>query len=108
MMSRSGGTLIEMVVTLAVMAIVAAVATLALRPAASHPEPFHGHSERSEESAVRIAAARRAAIAQRHPVTLSLRRDGDSLLVTALPDGRVLADSGISLDPLTGAPVHAR
>jgi len=95
---RAGSTLLELVVVLAVLGIVAGVVGLS----------FRGAGRRQETRATRISAARRQALERRHPVTLYLGA-GDSLhVLTAFPDGRVVGDSALGIDPLTGRPHAAR
>ena len=90
-----GSTLLELIVTLAVMAVVAGVVALALRPRdAAHP------------AADPVVEARRAAIAARRPVTIDLVRDGRVFVLTALPDGGVIADADLGLDRFTGEKIH--
>ncbi|MDB4949025.1 MAG: hypothetical protein JWM27_1674 [Gemmatimonadetes bacterium] len=66
---------------------------------------FRGAGERPPETtASRVAAARRLALERRHPVTLHLGA-GDSLrTMTAFPDGRVVGDTALGVDALTGRP----
>ena len=99
MTPRSGSTLLELVVALAVLGITAGVAGVALR-AADRPDP-------AELRATRVAAARRAALEGRRAVPFTLAGGGPAGV--ALPDGRVLlADSALDVDPLTGRPRAAR
>jgi prepilin-type N-terminal cleavage/methylation domain-containing protein len=97
-MPRRGSTLIELVVTLAIMGLVAGMVTLALqRQSPPTVDPF-----------VRISAARHAALITRRPVTIDLVIDGALMVLTALPDGGVVADTSLHFDRLTGARLHAR
>ncbi|MGH7679632.1 MAG: pilus assembly FimT family protein [Gemmatimonadaceae bacterium] len=98
MMRRRGSTLVELLVTLVIMAIVASVATLVLGRPTSPPA--------SADDLLR--EARLAAINNRRPTTLAVNRNGQELILTALPDGGVVADSGLDVDRLTGEPRHAR
>lgn len=90
MTPRAGSTLVELIVTLAVMAIVAAAVALAL-PAKS-PAP----------NVDVIAAARREAIVSRRRVSVRVIVMGHAAALTANPDGSVVADSGIAIDRLSG------
>lgn len=98
MTARRGSTLVELIVTLVIMAIVASVVTLALKPRASS----------AQDTATRVAEARRTALAQRRAVTITLVLDRTPVSLTALPDGGVVADSSLRLDRLTGEGIDAR
>ena len=91
--SSSGTTLLELLVTLTLMTILSTIAALASRqtavPAIDSPE-------------LRIGNARRAALASGQPVSLLIEASGAPRMVTALPDGRLLADTGLHIDRLTG------
>ena len=93
--STTGSTLIELVVVLAILGIMASVVALS----------FRGAGEREKDTPkLRIAAARREALEKRHAVTVSIAV-GDSLReLTAFPDGRVVGDTLLGIDPLTGRP----
>jgi prepilin-type N-terminal cleavage/methylation domain-containing protein len=87
-----GSTLIELVVALAIVALSASLATVAFRREAA-----------GRTRAERIEAARQQALEMRRPVGFS--PDSGATRMLALPDGRVLGDSGASaVDPLTGRP----
>ncbi|HEY0014676.1 MAG TPA: prepilin-type N-terminal cleavage/methylation domain-containing protein [Longimicrobium sp.] len=95
--SRTGFTLVELMVVLVILGIMAGVAGLAARSL-----------ERTDPAAERagtIADARRRALQTRRPVTLSVRMGGDSVgRLVAFPDGSVRGDSALGLDVLTGRP----
>jgi prepilin-type N-terminal cleavage/methylation domain-containing protein len=91
-MNRHGVTLVELIVVLAIVAVIAGVTTLAFRRADLGPTvaPW-----------VRtVAAARRTAIDSNRVVTITLSVDATPHAVTALPDGSVVTD--LPLDRLTG------
>lgn len=96
--SRAGATLLELVVTLAILAVAAAVVVPALRRAADAPPTLND----------RVAAARRDALEHGRAVTVQLRDSAGAHLLTAFPDGRVVADTGMALDPLNGRPRAGR
>ncbi|HWG53380.1 MAG TPA: prepilin-type N-terminal cleavage/methylation domain-containing protein [Gemmatimonadaceae bacterium] len=79
-----GVTLLELLVTLALLGLIAGVTGLSLRatPTSTPLTP----------TAARVAAARDAALRSGHPVTEMLRESTFVHSVTALPDGRVLTD----------------
>lgn len=92
---RRGFTLLELIVVVALVAILAGVAVTAggwSRPAVSV----------GSATAV-IAAARARAIADGHPVEDSVTLDGRVALVRAAPDGTVQADSALGASVLDGA-----
>lgn len=86
----AGTTLVELIVALAILGVMAAVTAVALREAPS-PTPADLRAER-------ITRARHEALEQGHRVSLRWMEDGVVHHATALPDGRVLADSGIAVD----------
>ena len=96
MSGRRGVTLVELMVVLAVLGVMAGVAGLAAR-ALDAPDP-------AAERAAAIAAARREALWTRRPVPLEVAGDSAPIRLTALPDGRVVAEPAAGLDPLTGRP----
>jgi len=96
--SRAGATLLELVVALSILALAGSLAVPALRRAADAPPTTRD----------RIAAARRDALEHGRVVTLELRDSAGAHLLTAFPDGRVVADSALSVDPLTGRPRAGR
>jgi len=98
---RDGFTLVEMIVVIAILAIVAGISATALLRAPDSPSAA-GESVRT---------ARRRAVQTGASVTISVAV-GDqkrAIAVTAKPDGSVLSDTTLAIDPLTGRPVpHAR
>ena len=87
MRHRSGVTMIELMVALAILAIALAVVPAALRPLArAVPDP--------------VSDARRAAVRSGQRQTRVVQSAESVFVLTALPDGRVIAGRGI--DPLTG------
>ena len=91
---RPGVTLLELMVTLALLAILAGVVGLSL----------HGNAPTRPVDArtARIAAAREEALRSGQVVTVTLADSGHTYTATAYPDGRVLADPALRIDPLTG------
>lgn len=91
---RGGVTLLELLVTMAVLGIVAGVVSVTLRRL-DEPAP--------DSPASRVARARREAVASGRPVTVTI----DTMNATAWPDGSVVADSVLAVDRLSGRPAHA-
>lgn len=84
-LNRRGVTLLELLVTLCVIAIATAVVTVAV-------------SRRTQlapvdSAEVAVQAARAAAVRSGRPVTIVVKRPGGARQVTVLPDGRVAEDT---------------
>lgn len=95
MIARRGVTLIELLVVLVLLGMMAGVVGLALRSAhpMSHVDVVALAAARARDSAVRSGRA----------VTVEIARDSQLFDATALPDGRVVADRKLAIDPLSGA-----
>ena len=99
MRTRAGVTLIELMVVLVLLSVIASVVTLAMRAAPS---------ARPEDAAVkRVLAARDTALRTGRPRTITVLIAGVEHSATALPDGRVVADSAFHFDLLSGRPSDA-
>lgn len=92
---NAGVTLVELMVVLAILAMMAGVVGLAVRVPETDP---------AAERAARIADARRQALQTRRPVLLRVEQGDSTWRLVALPDGSVRADSALGLDALTGRP----
>ena len=101
MTTRAGVTLLELMIVMLLLALVAGVTGVAFtraRPVTS-----------IASSVAVVAVARDSALRSGRVVTLRTsalgsRRSSD---LTAYPDGRVVADSSLAIDQLTGRPAHA-
>jgi prepilin-type N-terminal cleavage/methylation domain-containing protein len=95
METRSGVTLVELLVVLTILGVIAGVAGLAVRRAApTQADPRRGA----------LAAARRLAIDSARVVSIDVGGDtAAGWRATAYPDGSVVADTGAGIDRLTGA-----
>jgi prepilin-type N-terminal cleavage/methylation domain-containing protein len=97
---RPGVTLVELLVVLAVLGIAGGIAGVAFTATTS---PDVGESWQ-----MAIVAARRDALSNARPVTIDLVVDGTPASATAMPDGSVVADAAIPVDPFNGRPYHGR
>jgi prepilin-type N-terminal cleavage/methylation domain-containing protein len=96
-LSVRGNTLVELLVVLAVLGIIAGVAGLTFGRARQPISPNAAEAT--------IAEARRQALRSGRSVTVTIP-SGDTLLAaTAHPDGHVVADSLLAIDPLSGRAV---
>jgi prepilin-type N-terminal cleavage/methylation domain-containing protein len=89
-----GHTLLELLIVLAILGVVAGVTGLAFRRPTA-PTPV-------DSVDARIADARRDAIRSGHSVTITAVHAGLPMAVTAHPDGRVIADTALAIDHLSG------
>ncbi|MGH7718681.1 MAG: pilus assembly FimT family protein [Gemmatimonadaceae bacterium] len=96
--SERGATLVELIVVLALLAILAGVVGLSIRRAPEIPQ--------AGDIQAMVADARRTAIRSGRSVTRLLSIDGRAIAVTAHPDGVVIADPGVAVDRLTGEAVR--
>lgn len=94
---RGGNTLVEFLVVLAILGVVAGVTGLSFRRV---PEPALAN-----EADTRIADARREAIRSGKSITVIVSERGEPMAATAHPDGRVVADTALAIDPLGGRPL---
>jgi prepilin-type N-terminal cleavage/methylation domain-containing protein len=97
MTSRAGVTLVELIIVLGILGLLAGVTALALGSA--HPIRAVTATDAT------IASTRRAAIDAGRPVTVAIQGDSAPRDLTAFPDGSVIADPGLHVDRVTGAPV---
>ena len=96
---RAGVTLLELMVVLTLLSILAGVVTLSMRPTP--------HTSSAEKTVARVLAARDSALRFGRSVTVVVSVSGSESAVTAIPDGRVVADPGLGFDLLSGHPSHA-
>jgi prepilin-type N-terminal cleavage/methylation domain-containing protein len=94
--SRRGTTLLELLVVLVILGISAGVVVFTLGSLDGDPA--------AETVESRVAAARQQALARRRTVTLRLETAEGPREVTAFPDGRVVGDTALGFDALTGRP----
>ncbi len=101
MIPRAGVTLVELIVVIAMLGVIAGVTGVAFTRA----RPVRS----IDANAAIVAAARDSALRTGRAVTLQVSALGArrSAEFTAYPDGRVIADSSLGIDELTGRPAHA-
>ncbi|HET7586179.1 MAG TPA: prepilin-type N-terminal cleavage/methylation domain-containing protein [Gemmatimonadaceae bacterium] len=91
---RSGVTLIELIVVLAILGVMAGVVGVAVRGA--------GEVREVDARMARIQAARSEAIRTGHPVTISIIAADVARAATAMPDGSVVGDPALHVERLSG------
>lgn len=96
---QPGSTLIELLVTIALLGIIASVATLALRQT-SKPRP--------DDPMVIIADTLGSVLTSGKPVTLQFVVNRSPVEATVNPDGSIVADTSLHIDRLTGRTLNVR
>lgn len=93
MRRRAGVTLVELLVAIAILAVATGLSSVALSRTGAPARP---------DATQQLLTLRRDAIRSGAPITRVVQRGTMSHVVTALADGRVLADSALPLDSSTG------
>ena len=95
--ARAGFTLVELVIVVAILGVVASVGGLAFARLARADQS-------APDTMARMREARRDALRRGMAVTMTDSAPGRAPWhATAYPDGRVVADSALGIDVLTGA-----
>ena len=97
---RGGFTLVELLVVLVLLALLSGVAGVAFVPRA----PRVTWRDRALEA---IARARSDALARGEAVSITVAGPSGALRATAFPDGRVVADDLLAIEPATGRRVDS-
>lgn len=92
---RGGFTLVELLVVIALMTVATALAAAAWSPARV-PAPNAGP----------LGALRRRAIETRRAITGTVTYQSKTVVIRALPDGRILGAEALGIDPLSGLPIR--
>ncbi len=95
-----GFSLLEMVVVIAIVALGATVVAVGWR----RPSP----QTNAPAEAAALAEARTRAVLSGEIVTVQLLHAGRPATVSALPDGRIVGDADVAVDPLSGRPSAVR
>ena len=99
--ARSGFTLAELMVVIMILGVMAAVTGIAFATKTPTPTPV------ADARHAQVAGARDSAVRSGQRVTVKLDVDGALHLATAFPDGRVVSDESVAVDPLSGRSVRA-
>ena len=98
-LERRGVTLAELMVVIVILGVMAAVTGVAFVTRAPVPA--------ADARLARVADARAEAVRTGQAATLQVRLNGETFLVTAFPDGRIVTDAPVAIDPLSGRAMHA-
>ena len=99
MIPRTGVTLLELILVLVILGIMAGIVGLAA--------PRVITVAKADSAAASAMELRALAIRSGHVVTGDVSIRSGVVAVSAYPDGRVLADSALQIDPLSGRVSHA-
>jgi prepilin-type N-terminal cleavage/methylation domain-containing protein len=99
MSARRGVTLIELIVTLVILAVISGVTVLAIRRI-DPPQP--------NDPRTMFADTLRSVLASGRPTVVRLLTDSGPASGAVRADGSIIADSVFGIDRLTGGPAHAR
>lgn len=94
--AHAGITLVELLVVLALLGLLGAVASFAAR------EGLGGKQGEEDPGAAAVFSARARALTTGKPVTLVVRSESATAVITALPDGRLIGADRLGFDPLAG------
>ncbi len=102
MYPRAGVTLVELMVVLAVLGVMASVVLLSWPADRSRPR---GAVTPATDS---IAVLRRRALQSGRPVAGVVTIGGFKSAIIALPDGRIVGDERLGINPFTGEKIDAQ
>lgn len=92
---RRGVTLVELMVVILLLGLLSGVVGLTMGSTPQVPS--------LDPTTVAVLQARDSALGTGHPVTIAFTREGHAHRATAYPDGRVITDAPIGIDPLSGS-----
>lgn len=92
--ARSGVTLFELMVVILLLGLLSGVVGLTMGSTPRVPS--------LDSTTVAVLQARDSALRTGHPVTIAFSHEGRPLRATAYPDGRVITNAPIGIDPLSG------
>ncbi|MEP6493407.1 MAG: prepilin-type N-terminal cleavage/methylation domain-containing protein [bacterium] len=96
---RRGNTLIELLVTISILAIVSGIATMAIRRI-DRPNPADPQQM--------LADSARKVVATGRSLRIHVVIDGNPASAVIAADGSIVADSAFGIERFTGAPTNAR
>ncbi|HTE45993.1 MAG TPA: prepilin-type N-terminal cleavage/methylation domain-containing protein [Gemmatimonadaceae bacterium] len=96
---RRGTTLIELLVTISILAIISGIATMAIRRI-DRPNPADPQQI--------LADSMRKVLATGQALRIHLSIDGRPVNAAIAADGSIVADSAFGIERFTGAPINAR
>lgn len=96
---RTGVTLLELILVLAILGLMAGIVGLAA--------PRIVTITKADSAVARAMELRALAIRSGNVLTGDVATHSGIVTVSAYPDGRVLADSALRIDPLSGRATHA-
>ncbi|HKS04931.1 MAG TPA: type II secretion system protein [Gemmatimonadaceae bacterium] len=98
-LARTAFTLVEVMITVAIIGVIASVVTLAFRVPPA---------DTRDDAIAQALRARRVALTEGRAVTIDVLTDSGVVAVTAHPDGRIVADPLIRIGYVDIAPPASR
>lgn len=92
---RCGVTLVELMVVILLLGLLSGVVGLTMGSTPRVPS--------LDPTTVAVLQARDSALRTGHPVTIAFSHEGSAHRATAYPDGRVVTDATLGIDPLSGS-----
>ncbi len=92
---RSGVTLVGLMVVILLLGLLSGVVGLTMGSTPRVPS--------LDPTTVAVLQARDSALRTGHPVTIAFSHEGSAHRATVYPDGRVVTDAALGIDPLSGS-----